>query len=69
MAFKPTEKKSDQYILRFYESHHQTTNLDLYNSLNLNLETKVNLLENKIDDDHTTINPSAIVTYLTSLKN
>jgi len=64
MAFKPTEKKSNQYILRFYESHHQTTNLNLYNSLNLNLKTKVNLLENKIDDNNTKITPCAIVTYL-----
>ena len=68
MTFKPTEKKSDQYILRFYESHHQSTNLNLHNSLNLQLATKVNLLENKIEDNQEKINPSSIVSYLCESK-
>ncbi|MGL5034990.1 MAG: glycosyl hydrolase-related protein, partial [Microcystaceae cyanobacterium] len=45
MAFKQAEDDPKQWILRFYEYQGEKTDFYLDNSLNLNISTSVNLLE------------------------
>jgi alpha-mannosidase len=67
MAFKPSEDEPQELILRCYECHGDPAQLDLQNTLNLNVADDLDLLErsiatNRADRTAKTISPWKIVT-------
>ncbi|MGK7955150.1 MAG: alpha-mannosidase [Crocosphaera sp.] len=61
-AFKPAEDGSNNYILRCYECEGKSTKMEINNNLQLKLDQRVNLLEEKTDDDKI-IKPWEIVSF------
>lgn len=63
MAFKQKENTNNQFVIRFYESQGICTQFKMKNSLNLQEEKKLNLLENQLENNKDKkINPYEIVT-------
>ncbi|MGY6529311.1 MAG: alpha-mannosidase [Cyanobacterium sp.] len=64
-ALKQGYGDNNQIILRFYESSNKITNFSLENTLDLELQARVNILENHLDDvNFSTIKPCEITSYL-----
>ena len=63
-AFKPSEDKKYTYILRFYESEGEKTNIDFKSDLGFVLDKKVNLLEQEIQQDQDYIKPWEIASFM-----
>ena len=65
MALKPSEKDLDKFIIRCYECYQQEGELELQGELNLKNKEKVNLLENRLNqENYFQIKPSEIITMI-----
>lgn len=64
MALKTIENEPNKFLIRGYECHGESTNLELNGVLNLALKTRVNLLENLIDNQSKEIKPYQIFSYI-----
>lgn len=65
MAFKASESKPQQWIMRFYECHGKIANMTMDNNLGLSLHQFANFLENNIlNADQTPMSPWKIQTAL-----
>ncbi|MFY0609437.1 MAG: alpha-mannosidase [Candidatus Atelocyanobacterium thalassa] len=68
-AFKPSEDKKYNYILRCYESEGEETNIDFRSDLELRLDKKVNLLEQEVDQNKYLVKPWEIISFMLIDKN
>lgn len=66
MALKTIEDDSNKFLIRGYECHGESANLELNGLLNLALKTRVNLLENSTNNKTTQIQPYQIFSYILS---
>ncbi|MGI0482275.1 alpha-mannosidase [Geminocystis sp. CENA526] len=64
MALKPLENDNNKILIRGYESHGLSTILELKGLLNLKLNTRVNLLENPINNQTKQVQPYQIFSYI-----
>ncbi|WP_017295572.1 alpha-mannosidase [Geminocystis herdmanii] len=64
MALKTTENDPNKFLIRGYECHGESANLEVNGLLNLDVKTRVNLLENSIDNQTTQIQPYQIFNYI-----
>jgi alpha-mannosidase len=62
-AFKQSETNPEEYILRCYECHGQSTELNLHSDLNLSILDEVNLLEDWISPATKLIEPWQIKSF------
>ncbi|NCQ03444.1 MAG: alpha-mannosidase [Cyanobacteria bacterium] len=66
MALKTTENNSNNILLRGYECHGESTNFSLDNILDLSLKTRVNLLEERINNQSKLIESYQIFSFIFS---
>jgi alpha-mannosidase len=64
MALKLTEDNSNNILLRGYECHGKSVDLSLKSLLDLPLKTRVNLLEDKINNQDLLIKPYQIFSFI-----
>jgi alpha-mannosidase len=64
MALKITEGNSNNILLRGYECHGESGNLSITSLLDLSLKTRVNLLEDKINNQNKLIKPYQIFSFI-----
>ena len=64
MALKLTEDNSNNVLLRGYECHGESVDLSLKRLLDLPLKTRVNLLEDKINNQDLLIKPYQIFSFI-----
>lgn len=57
MAFKPTEDDAEQYLLRCYECHGASAQMQLQTAFDLKIQQSVDILERSTSADSQTINP------------
>ncbi|WRH68200.1 MAG: glycosyl hydrolase-related protein [Planktothrix sp. GU0601_MAG3] len=68
MAFKHSETKSQEWILRCYECQGEETMLELKNNLGLTIDYSVNILEQP-QETTVSISPWKIVSFALSSRN
>lgn len=63
MSLKQSEKSENEWILRCYESEGEAAELEINGDLNIKTLSSVNLLEEKINNKYSMIDPWKIVSY------